>query len=1085
MSSRYSLLRRARWAGAGRRAARRRSHCAAAVAYLAAGMLLVGGGVFSASTTAFAAEQQTVGSIYGATQPAPNQTVRVTNTGTGLTRTAKVAGDGTFQIPALPAGSYLVELLQSGQVIATQKDVAVTAGSGTAVNFAQQQATKLSTITVAGNSIAPIDVSSTHTTMNVTATEVNRIPVQKNILSVALLAPTVNANPAFTMPSFGGASSAENAFYVNGFNVTDDLDFLHLAQPPFEALANFQIKTGGIGAAYGNALGGVINMETKAGSNTFHAGFDINWQPRPLQNLTGQNTVIRNAQGLPTTLLFQDKSTKQMQLRYNVWASGPIIKNHLFFYGMVQETRASLDTYNAVTIPTPFSGRGDVTQLGTSESMTQKTPYALGRIDWDINSNNVLTVTGWKTTGTTDGTEYNLIPNSDGLLTSTQRGSTVGHYQLQSGSKALIGKYTWYATSNFNISAMYGYLRFNRGSDSNPSDCPRAFDNRSGVLTQIGCWVGYVSIVSPNASDARHEYRIDAQWLSGSGAGLLSGHDVTFGYDYQGFRSDGIRHYPGPTVNGVPGIEWVYNSVPATGVVNGVCYPGGGPIPGTGVCPGAPGTTASGNWPGQYYVSGRQFLDKGSFLTEDRAYYIEDNWHITPRWYLNLGIRNDNFKNYNGQNQVYIDQTNNWGPRLGFSWDVNGNSTLKMFGSYAEYFIPVANNTSVRAAGGEYDVYGQDYVYGSIDPTTGAPVGLGQKLGPSHIQGSGIAPNPLLPAAVNLKPMSQKEIILGFQKAINQNWTYSVRVMRRWLVNGSDDECTFLSIPGYSPDVYAYIQQHYGTAVANASLNTGVLAGQYGGTSCIIANPGNDVQTYGVNANGQLIPITISNSFIKMPRAQRTYNAIELQLTRSFSDKWMFSASYTWSHLYGNEEGYVLTPIAQTDAGITEAFDFPALETGAYGNLSNDHRHVFKLFGAYQFAPDWRIGANALIMSGKPLSCLGTYPSSTNFAYFYGSFTHYCGADGVNPNSGTLVQQGTFGTTEWVYYLNLQLAWTPSQVPGMTVYANWYNVLGTNHVTQRAQAYDNGNYVPIPTFMTPTAYQDPMSFEVGLRYRFL
>lgn len=1040
-----------------------------AVTLVTAALLLMAGGLL-VGPQAIAAVQHSQGSIYGRTTPASNLVVQITNIGTGFTRSAKIGKGGQFLFPIVPPGTYTVVIKQNEQVIATRSGVIVSGGVGSGVNFIQQQITKLSRIVVIGNTINPIDVTSSSSSLVINSKQLNRLPVVRNAYGVALLAPSVVQNPVFGPPSFGGASSAENAYYVNGLNVTDDLEFLTLAQPPFEALSSFQVMTGGIGAAYGNALGGVINMVTKSGSNTFHAGFDSYWEPRPFQfsspNVYYKTFPTYNTTCTPTCTTTKVPGTNEvyehnadnrsMNLRYNIWGSGPIIKNHLFFYGLVQQTKNTSDTYG----------------LNLSDATRQSTPYGLARLDAVFNSSNILTLTYWKTTGTRSGTEYNLI-SQPGELTSTTRGSINGGFRTKNGSKALIGHYTLYLGSHFNISALYGYLRFDRGSNTSNPDCPIVFDARTGVFVHKGCWVNALQIVSPGATDARHEYRIDAEWTSGDSAGLLSGHDVTFGYDRQYFRSDGIRHYPGPTVNGVPGFSWIYYHVPASGVVNSVCYPSGGSA--SGGCP-TPAAGAS-------YVTGRQFLDSGSYYTRNSAYYIQDDWHIMPNLYLRLGIRNASFKNFNKLNQAFISQANEWAPRLGFSWNVYGDSTLKVFGSYSRYYIPVANNTNIRSAGGELDLYHQDYTFSSINPVTGAPTTV-TKLGPTSVQGTGIPPNPLEVAARNLKPMSEKEIILGFQKQLANNWSYGVKFMHRWLVNGSDDICSFLSIPPFKPDIADY--------AASQGWNVANFLATLAPTSCIVSNPGANVETYAAIGNDptKLSAITIPNSYLKMPRAERYYNAVELTLTKAFSNRWFFGASYTWSHSYGNEEGYVLSQIAQTDAGITEAFDFTALEQGAYGDLANDHRHVFKFWGTYQFLPDWRVGGNLLVQSGKPLSCLGTYPEFFNIAYFYGSFSHWCGSNQAGapntfPYGGTLHQQGTFGRTPWIYNLNLQLAWTPVKFPGLTVMFNWFNVLGTQHAIQQNQAYDNGNWVPQPTFMLPMVYQQPTYFQLALRYRFL
>lgn len=1087
------------------------------------------------------AQQITQGSINGTATPAPNQTVVATNTGTGLSRTAPVGADGKFALAVLPAGTYSLQLMSNGQVVATQDGITVNAGVGTTVDFTQQQAANLGSVTVTANSITPIDVASSSTSLIVNAQQLTKLPVPQSTFSVALLAPSVVQNAAFSVPSFGGASSAENAYYVDGLNVTDQYTFLNLAQPPFEALDTFQVKTGGITAGYGNALGGVVNMSTKSGSNDFHAGANILWDPRWQEETSPNVYATSNACGaqapglmlnpnydntkpesnsnlrymaapcndprIPNQLLEHNNDNSNSDFKFNLWASGALIQDRLFYYILGQANSAVNDTYG----------------LTTSAHVKTTSPYELLRLDWNITDNNVFTLTAWNSKETDDGIEYNLgipkdtiggegINNGDqwslntspGPLYSDYRQTTIGPYTNTIGNHAMIGKYTWFAGPSFNISALLGYVRFDRSLEAN-ADCPITDDNRSGTQVRIGCWV--VSNVTAGAYDARHEYRVDGEWTPGSGeAGFAGGHDITFGYDHQDFVSNQSQSYVGPTVTqtlpdgsvaNVPGVDWEYFLTPSTGVVNGVCY-------NTGVAPvaGNCGYAANGT---DFYVNGRQYWNFGFFKNSNYAMYIQDNWHMTQNFYLNFGVRDESFKAANAAGQDFVSADNEIGPRLGFSWDVNGDSHTKVYGSYAEYFIPLSTDANIRGAGAALDISNQDCLANSIDPTTGAPLyngtpvtlgdgGTCKTLGSPKVQGSGIPPAYTQVATTNFTPMAEKELILGFDKDLSQNWTYGVRAVHRWLVDGQDDECWFAQ--GYNPNFDNWVATGGDGQIGKDAAHQDAFWQSLAPTTCLIANPGEDIETvanltdstvdaahpYGTT----LSPLTIPNSVMGTPAAKRTYNAMEFTLSRAFSDNWLFGASYTWAHEFGNEEGYVLSTIAQDDPGLTESFDFPKLEEGAYGNLPNDHRHTIKAWGAYQFMPDWRLGANFLLESGMPVGCYGTYPDENYIAFYYGAFSNWCGGTpNVGVLTGTLGQAGSYSRTPWIYNLDLSLAWTPTNIDGLTVQLNWYNVLGTQHPTSYVQQFDDGTGVPQNSFMTANTFQQPSYLELTVRYQFM
>ena len=89
----------------------------------------------------------------------------------------------------------------------------------------------------------------------------------------------------------------------------------------------------------------------------------------------------------------------------------------------------------------------------------------------------------------------------------------------------------------------------------------------------------------------------------------------------------------------------------------------------------------------------------------------------------------------------------------------------------------------------------------------------------------------------------------------------------------------------------------------------------------------------------------------------------------------MLQGSYTWSHLYGNYEGYTNSDIGQSDPGLTQTFDFAGLLEHAYGNLPNDRRHTVKVFGAYSWPWGLQLGGNLFYRSGRPINCFGLHPT--------------------------------------------------------------------------------------------------------------
>ncbi len=110
----------------------------------------------------------------------------------------------------------------------------------------------------------------------------------------------------------------------------------------------------------------------------------------------------------------------------------------------------------------------------------------------------------------------------------------------------------------------------------------------------------------------RKQARADFEWTLGD-------HLVRFGYDHENDTSDYSRYYAGPGA-------FYYNLYAASA---GTTIPNGGVMPA--------GYDA--------YVRARRYEISGTFTTKNAAYYVEDNWQVTPNLVLNAGVRNDSFDN--------------------------------------------------------------------------------------------------------------------------------------------------------------------------------------------------------------------------------------------------------------------------------------------------------------------------------------------------------------------------------------------------------------------------------------------------------
>ena len=235
------------------------------------------------------------------------------------------------------------------------REVTVKVGTGTSVQLAASSgdATTLGTVTVVGSgSINPIDVSSVESTTVFTAQQIAELPVSRDVTSVALLAPgTVKGDTGLgNLASFGGSSVAENGYYINGFDVTNIRNFLSFANVPFDAIGEQQVKTGGYGAEFGRSLGGVLSIVTKRGTNEWKGGVSAYWEPSSLRE-PGKDVITLDPDAVALgNKYYQYRSDDESDSwSVDLWGGGPLIKDRLFFFGLIEGGKTTRDVFNRDT----------------------------------------------------------------------------------------------------------------------------------------------------------------------------------------------------------------------------------------------------------------------------------------------------------------------------------------------------------------------------------------------------------------------------------------------------------------------------------------------------------------------------------------------------------------------------------------------------------------------------------------------------------------------------------------------------------------------------------------------------------------
>ncbi|WP_248291006.1 TonB-dependent receptor [Pseudoalteromonas arctica] len=263
-------------------------------------------------------------------------TITITDKTKGYVKILTADTNGNFNINQVPVGKYDIVVSQSGFEQAQINDVIIGVGKTALLEIPLVEG-NMERIAVVGSAIRAVDVSVTESSLNISSEELDLLPVARSITSVALLAPgaTEGDSRFGDQASFGGSSVAENAYYVNGLNMTNFRNGLGGATIPFSAYESFQVKTGGYSAEFGRTTGGLISSVTKSGSNDFHFGVETIYSPDSLReqapnSLYSQNDRCEDADGhCIGDLYVNNQDNYNNSFETNIYASGAIIEDTL------------------------------------------------------------------------------------------------------------------------------------------------------------------------------------------------------------------------------------------------------------------------------------------------------------------------------------------------------------------------------------------------------------------------------------------------------------------------------------------------------------------------------------------------------------------------------------------------------------------------------------------------------------------------------------------------------------------------------------------------------------------------------------
>lgn len=552
----------------------------------------------------------------------PGATVSVTSPALQGARTTVSDTNGAYILRGLPPGTYTVTFEFPDMQPVTDTTIVPLGGT------ANLDAT-LSTVTAAETVMVVAETPSTLTRptggLNLLQTEVDQLPMGRTPADIAELAPGLTNNtPNNGQVTISGAFAWDNVFLIDGVDVNDNLfgDSENIFIE--EAVQETQVLTSGISAEYGRFSGGVVNIITKRGGNDFSGSFRVNFT----NPAWVEETPFERDAG--------NERDSKLNKFYEGTFGGPVVRDKAWFFAAVRDTETRNETplpetnapFSQLNSSTRFEIKGTVTPL---PSQTFQASY--------VDNDQKTTRPSFSFTIDPHAFENARFPSN--LFVANWNGAlndrTFGTFQYSRKKSTLeIGSAS---------TAIQDSPFFSLGTFSPPD-----FHYNGAYF------------------DATDPEQRDNDQITGSLAYFLSGrrlgtHDLKGGFERFNARSVG-GNSQSPT-------SFVFL---ADYIVDAA---------------GAPVLDAQGRlipiWEPENAASQNWIASRGSRLDITTwSFYAQDRWMPMSRLTLDLGVRYERTRSEATGGIIGVD-TDTWVPRLGATFDVEGNGRTIVSTSYAHY----------------------------------------------------------------------------------------------------------------------------------------------------------------------------------------------------------------------------------------------------------------------------------------------------------------------------------------------------------------------------------------------------------------
>lgn len=824
----------------------------------------------------------------------PGLAVEATSTNLIGKRTSVTGDNGTYRFLGLPSGTYLFTFYLEGFKTTKRSSIKVVSGHTYKLDVVMETGTLREEVVVTGASPV-IDVSKNAYTQYITKETFDKLPKGRNFKSII---------------SVEGASTSENTFYVDGVNTTTSYEGKAGTDVNFDFIEEIQVKSSGYAAEYGGSRGGVISVITRSGGNEYHAqlvayfdGSILGYNPRPTLRINPLNNDAAEYVTYP-----EDDWTR---IEPSFSLGGYIVKDKLWFLAKFvpkfTTTKRNGDKW-------PVPGRtifvGDTHTSGSNEFTRKDIHYTASlKLTGQLSSNLRLSISG-----TLDFSKWEgELPSQDGDGNPRKDYDIYGY---KDPKFTVAGSLDYTVGNNLMMNASVGFFKGDHKQMVGPQGPsyfhPRTNVNVPGVVDIVPRYWGNYGYRDGFQTSKQLQDKLTVTFditcyanmggehMFKTGVQMVRVHtdkDDAYPYDYNMFYWD--DDYESPNLGTVPTtLGYIQVREPFGTVVE----------------------AQSSRW----------------------AFYAQDSWTIGDKLTLNFGFRFE--KEYippfaeSDTSSIHLGFGDKFSPRLGFAYDVFGDSSLKVFGSFGIYYNVMKLEIAEGSSGGfkwlshYYDLVNPDWK--NAYPETNHPQTGGLASG-QYFETLNYRIIPLNAIQPDIKPYQKNEFTFGVQKTLGEYWTINARFLHNYIVNAIDD---------------------FGVQTPH-------------GVEYFIGNPGSDWVQAKYNEAQAVGNMPLG---VKVSKAVRKYSSVTVSLDRKFKDNWLGGLSFTWVRLWGDYEGLSISDEqGRKDPIVGRYFDrwfmtYNQDGKNDLGPLATDRPWQFKIYGAYTF--DWglTLGFNAYAMAGTP-----------------------------------------------------------------------------------------------------------------------